>query len=127
MKAKANVTEEYVRSFIDLTVAKGRAPISMEWTYIVDDLTRIGLWDMDYGWGKPVYGGMAYCEVDSTPGTGNYFLRIRDGGGDGDEIVAPMCLPANAMERFEVELEKLLIDSHGNESHLLCENVRSAL
>ncbi|KAK1386819.1 Benzyl alcohol O-benzoyltransferase [Heracleum sosnowskyi] len=58
MNAKANVTEEYLRSFIDITVMKGRAPISTEWTYIVDDLTQLGLWDTNYGWGKPIYGGM---------------------------------------------------------------------
>lgn len=126
MNAKANVTEEYVRSFIDLTVMKGRAPISTEWTYIVDDLTHLGLWDTNYGWGKPIYGGMAYSEVDPTPGTGNYFLRIRKKDGDEDKIVAPMCLPACAMERFEKELQKLLV--YGNYgSHVSCIKILSAL
>ncbi|WOG97552.1 hypothetical protein DCAR_0416893 [Daucus carota subsp. sativus] len=126
MNAKANVTEEYVRSFIDLTVMKGRAPISTEWTYIVDDLTQLGLWDTDYGWGKPVYGGMAYSEVDPVPGTGNYFLRIRKKDGNEDEIVAPMCLPACAMQRFDKELKKLLV--YGNSgSQIVCIKNLSAL
>ncbi|KAF1002091.1 benzyl alcohol O-benzoyltransferase-like [Apium graveolens] len=126
MNAKANVTEEYVRSFIDLTVLKARAPISTEWTYIVDDLTQLGLWDTNYGWGKPIYGGMAYSEVDPTPGTGNYFLRIRKKDGDEDEIVAPMCLPASAMEKFEKELEKLLVFGNYG-SHVSCTKIPSAL
>ncbi|KAK1386814.1 hypothetical protein POM88_014992 [Heracleum sosnowskyi] len=100
-------TRNTMRSFIDITVMKGRALISTEWTYIVDDLTQLGLWDTNYGWGKPIYGGMAYSEVDPTPGTGNFFLRIRKKDGDEDVIVAPMCLPAGAMERFEKGLQKL--------------------
>lgn len=126
MKAKADVTEEYVRSFIDLTVTKGRAPIEENWTYIVVNLTRLGFWEPDFGWGKPVYGGMGRAEVDpTTPGAGNFFLRVRDKDGDLEGIVAPICLPTHAMKRFEIELDKLLMYQHA--SHLPYTHIQSSL
>ncbi|GFZ08600.1 hypothetical protein Acr_20g0004080 [Actinidia rufa] len=58
-KAKAIMTEEYLRSVADLMVTKGRPLYTVAGNYIVSDMTRVGLDTIDFGWGKLVYGGPA--------------------------------------------------------------------
>lgn len=57
--AKANVSEEYARSLIDLMVIKSRPRLPMVRSYIVSDLTSVRSRDVNFGWGKAVYGGLA--------------------------------------------------------------------
>ncbi|KAI3676483.1 hypothetical protein L1987_86093 [Smallanthus sonchifolius] len=54
-KAKSSVTEEYVRSFVDLTVIKGRPLFSVVRSYYVSDGTCAGFDLVDFGWGKAAY------------------------------------------------------------------------
>ncbi|XP_039169248.1 alcohol acyltransferase 17-like [Eucalyptus grandis] len=58
-KAKEMVSEEYVRSSIDVLVLKGRPKYTTVWNYVVADATKVGLEEADFGWGKPAYGGVA--------------------------------------------------------------------
>lgn len=62
------MTEEYRKPFIDLTVKKGRVAIKENWAYVVDDLTRLGLWEPKFGWvlclhviTQNLYGGNGEC------------------------------------------------------------------
>ncbi|KAF8723267.1 hypothetical protein HU200_021784 [Digitaria exilis] len=94
-KAKEEVDMEYIRSAADLVVLRGRPPLSFMRTYVVSDVRKAPAGNLDFGWGRPVYGGPA--EV----------------GGDldrGEElgIAVPVCLPRPAMERFAEEMGKLL-------------------
>ena len=57
--AKANVSEEYARSLKDLMVIKSRPRLPMVRSYIVSDLTSVRSRDVNFGWGKAVYGGLA--------------------------------------------------------------------
>ncbi|VAI11508.1 unnamed protein product [Triticum turgidum subsp. durum] len=62
-------------------------------TYLVTDLTRSNLNEVDLGWGKPVYGGPA------TTTLATFHIPMKGGG-----IIVPMCLPSRAMERFAVNV-----------------------
>ncbi|KAI7988819.1 Methanol O-anthraniloyltransferase [Camellia lanceoleosa] len=104
-KAKAQVSEEYFRSVADLMVIKGRPSYTLEANkdYIVSDTTRAGFDKVDFGWGKPVFGG-----VPRAISLISVFSRFRDIKGGEDGIAVPICLPESVMDRFEQELKKMI-------------------
>ncbi|MED6199658.1 hypothetical protein PIB30_078000 [Stylosanthes scabra] len=108
-KAKAEVTEEYVRSVADLMVTKGRPLFTTVGSCILSNLTRAGLREVDYGWGNAFYGGV------SEGGAGDFFgvTFIMDcENAEGKEgVMFPIFLPDKAMERFEKELGDMLCKS----------------
>lgn len=106
-KAKNDVNDEYMRSLADLMVIKGRPHFTVVRSYLVSDVTRAGFGDVDFGWGKPVYGGPAKGGVGAIPGVASFYIPFRNKKGE-DGIVVPVCLPAPAMVRFVEELEKTL-------------------
>ncbi|GAB2276322.1 Benzyl alcohol O-benzoyltransferase [Dionaea muscipula] len=108
-KAKAEVTEEYMRSLADLMVIKGRPHFTVVRTYIVSDNTRAGFSEVDFGWGKPVYAGPAMGGVGAIPGVSSFYIRCKNHKGE-NGIVVPFCLPSPAMDRFVKELQVLLQD-----------------
>ncbi|KAJ6858079.1 hypothetical protein NC652_040579 [Populus alba x Populus x berolinensis] len=97
-KAKANVTEEYMRSVADLLVIKGRPWYTMVRSYLVSDVTRAMFAEMNLGWGKPKYGGPAKGNVAS------FQIPYRTEKGE-DGVLVTLCLPTPAMERFVKELD----------------------
>ncbi|XP_030937016.1 benzyl alcohol O-benzoyltransferase-like [Quercus lobata] len=108
-KAKANVNDEYIRSFIDLVVSKGRPRTTIVQSFVVSNTARVGFRDVDCGWGKAIYGGVANIfESPSTSATSFYIEAMNSKGEDG--IMVPMCLPTLAMERFVQELNNILQD-----------------
>ncbi|GFZ08603.1 acetyl CoA:(Z)-3-hexen-1-ol acetyltransferase [Actinidia rufa] len=100
-KAKARMTGEYFRSVADLMVTKGRPLYTVAGNYIVSDNTRVGFDTIDFGWGKPVYGGPARASPVIS-----FYARFKDNRGE-DGTVVLMCLPEAAMERFQEELKKM--------------------
>ena len=56
--AKANVTMEYVRSYIDFVVIKDKPDINRVRCYSPTDVTHVGFEEVDFGWGKAIYGGL---------------------------------------------------------------------
>ncbi|KAJ1392966.1 Transferase [Sesbania bispinosa] len=104
-KAKADVTQEYMHSMADLMVTKGRPHFTMGRSYLLTDLTRAGLREVDFGWGKAVYGGPA--DKGGIPSVASYYLRSKNAKGE-EGIVIPVCLPSDAMERFIKELDNML-------------------
>uniref|UniRef100_A0A2N9GL91 O-acyltransferase WSD1 C-terminal domain-containing protein n=1 Tax=Fagus sylvatica TaxID=28930 RepID=A0A2N9GL91_FAGSY len=106
--AKANVTEEYVRSFIDLVVTKGRPHTTIVQSYVVSNTVRVGLY-MDYGWGKAVYGGLAKIFERPSLSATTFYIQVKNSRGE-DGIMVPMCLPTLAMERFVKEVHSVLND-----------------
>ncbi|KAM4075869.1 hypothetical protein ACJW30_12G021700 [Castanea mollissima] len=105
-KAKNKVNEEYVQSLADMLVIRGRPHFTVVRTFLVSDLTRAGFKKVDFGWGKPVYGGPAKGGVGTIPGVICTFIPVNNGVGK-DGIVVPICLPAPAMEIFIKELDGL--------------------
>ncbi|KAI4368264.1 hypothetical protein MLD38_016840 [Melastoma candidum] len=101
-KAKDSVTEEYIRSVADLMVSVGRRHYAVVRTYIVSDMTRAGLGDIDFGWGKPKYSGPVRGGLRSS-----FYIPSKNGNGE-DGILVPIRLPAAAMEQFDRELKAAL-------------------
>jgi hypothetical protein len=106
-KAKVDVTEEYMHSMADLMVIKGRPHFTSVRMYLVSDVTHVGLRDVDFGWGKAVYGGPAHGGVGVVPGFASFYIPFRNAKGE-EGIIIPLCLPSQAMERFVIELDSLL-------------------
>ncbi|CAL5207976.1 unnamed protein product [Lathyrus oleraceus] len=104
--AKAKVTKEYMHSLADLIVIKGRPPFTQrEFMFIVSDTTRLGFRDVDFGWGKAIYGGPAI----ESPFPGIFSLYIPFTNAKGEEgLVITLCLPEQAMERMVKELDSVL-------------------
>ncbi|KAF7823153.1 benzyl alcohol O-benzoyltransferase-like [Senna tora] len=59
--------------------------------------------DVDFGWGKAVFGGVPEAGGGGFPGLSLFCSHLNAKGEEG--IVIPLCLPFNAMQRFVKELE----------------------
>ncbi|GJU17586.1 benzyl alcohol O-benzoyltransferase [Tanacetum coccineum] len=104
-KAKSDVTEEYMRSVADLMVTTGRPPYTLVRSYLVSDLTRAGFDVVDFGWGKPAYGGPAKDEEAI------FYIPFTNQKGESG-ILLPISLPSAAMDKFVTELNSML--AHDN-------------
>ncbi|KAL8259723.1 hypothetical protein R6Q59_027676 [Mikania micrantha] len=111
-KTKESVTEEYMRSFVDLTVIKGRPLFTFARSYFVSDVTRAGFDVLDFGWGKPAYGGPA----EGGTSFRSFYMPFRNHKGESG-IMISICLDSVVMERFVKELNKML--QYNNEHHAL--------
>ncbi|KAK1411835.1 hypothetical protein QVD17_32623 [Tagetes erecta] len=114
-KAKSTVSEEYMRSVIDLMVTKGRPHFTTTRTYIVTDLTRAsGLSEIDFGWGKPVYAGPSKAGDGDIPYVSSFYVRFINHKGESG-IVVPIWLPSIAMKRFVKELNTMLMQDKNDQ------------
>ncbi|KAF7849188.1 hypothetical protein BT93_L1146 [Corymbia citriodora subsp. variegata] len=100
-KAKEMVSEEYVRSSIDVLVLKGRPKYTTVWNFLVADATKVGFEEADFGWGKPAYGSVA----GALPLI-SFYVKNRTRKGE-EGIVVPIMLPERVMRRFLEELAKM--------------------
>ncbi|CAK8570734.1 unnamed protein product [Lathyrus sativus] len=112
-KSKAKVTKEYIHSFADLMVIKGRPNFSKRGLFLVTNVTHAGVKDVDFGWGKPVYGGPA--KGSTFPGISSYYIPFTNGTGE-KGLVIPLGLPAQAMERLVKELDSVLKGNNKGDS-----------
>ncbi|XP_020577420.1 benzyl alcohol O-benzoyltransferase [Phalaenopsis equestris] len=121
-RAKSQVSGDYLHSLADYMVMNGRPHFTVVRTYVVSDVTRAGFGDVDFGWGKAVYGGPAKGGVGAIPGVASFFVPFVNASGE-KGIVVPVCLPPPAMRRFAAEIQRLLsAQSGGDERVLECIN-----
>nr|XP_043630892.1 benzyl alcohol O-benzoyltransferase-like [Erigeron canadensis] len=107
MKAKSSVNEEYMRSLADLIVIKGRPSVTVFQNYVVNDVTHARFDVVDFGWGKPAFGGPATTGyLDSSI----YFPYTNPKGESG--VVVPIHLPSVAMEKFATELNNMFAQNN---------------
>ncbi|CAI9784696.1 unnamed protein product [Fraxinus pennsylvanica] len=99
--AKAQMSEEYIKSVADFMVIKKRPKYATGWNFIVSDITRLGFEKVDFGWGHAVYGGVA-----SATSNISFCTNFKNTMGE-DGVVVPICLPPLAVEKFKYELEKM--------------------
>ncbi|XP_004506306.1 13-hydroxylupanine O-tigloyltransferase-like [Cicer arietinum] len=104
--AKNEATEEYVHSMIDLMETNGRPCFTRSGSFVVSNISKASLKDLDFGWGKALYGGVAKAGLGDIPGVSVYMHFTNSKGEQGR--VVPICLPINAMERLEKELDNIL-------------------
>ncbi|MED6221728.1 hypothetical protein PIB30_057565 [Stylosanthes scabra] len=112
-KAKSEVSEEYFHSVVDLLAINGRACFTRTGSFVVSDLSRTGFRDANYGWGKPLYSGLAKAGFGDILGVSFYVPHTNSKGEHG--TVVPICLPEEAMVRFEEELNEILNFEDGKE------------
>jgi len=103
-KAKANVTDEYMRSLADFLVINGRPRLSTAGRcFAVSNLTRIRFDELDYGWGLPEN----VATAGEVPGICTFYMPYKNKKRE-KGILSPIRLPAPAMERFIMELNAVL-------------------
>ncbi|CAI9105080.1 OLC1v1003930C1 [Oldenlandia corymbosa var. corymbosa] len=110
IKAKSEVTDEYMKSLADLIVLKGRLNGFPQFlkasSYIVSDTRRLGLDEIDFGWGNPVYAGPAISDTEPCHFYSFLIPKMNKQGVKG--MVVPVCLPKAAMKRFSEEIEVMV-------------------
>nr|XP_017224249.1 PREDICTED: benzyl alcohol O-benzoyltransferase-like [Daucus carota subsp. sativus] len=106
-KIKKDFSEEYMRSVADLMVLKGRPPSTAVRIFHVSDVTRSGLGDADFGWGRPVYAGAARGGVGNRPVAATFYVSCKNKKGE-NGIAVTVSLQASVMEKFAAELDHLL-------------------
>ncbi|KAJ9179810.1 hypothetical protein P3X46_008130 [Hevea brasiliensis] len=102
-KATTNMNREYLQSVANLMVIKGRPHFHVEGSYVMSDVRPARFREVDFGWAKAMYGGL----VEAIPIVASFYVPFENKK-DEDGIVFPVCLPAQAMERFAKELNNLL-------------------
>ncbi|RDX69537.1 Methanol O-anthraniloyltransferase, partial [Mucuna pruriens] len=116
-KAKAQMSAEYVSSVADLMVLKGRPKYRTKGNYLIGDTTHVGFYDVDFGWGCPIYGGPA----GAIPFV-SFYGRFRNSEGE-DGIVVPILLPRPVINTF---LSQLLKITTKDPLHLSCNKMPSS-
>ncbi|KAL2334534.1 hypothetical protein Fmac_015747 [Flemingia macrophylla] len=105
-KAKSEANEEYVHSVTDLMAIKERPCFTMLGSFMVSDLTKSGCTDVNFGWGKASYSGVAKGGLGDFPGV-SFYVPYTNSKGETGRVI-PICLPEDAMKRFEKELDDTL-------------------
>jgi len=105
-KAKGDATEEYVHSVVDLLGSQGRPCFTTLGSFMISDLSKAALKDVDFGWGKALFAGVAKCGLDCTPGVSFYCPLTNSKGEHGRVLV--IGLPRDAMDRFAKEVDDML-------------------
>lgn len=102
--AKNEINEEYMRSVMDLMVIKDRPCFNNHQSYVVSDLRHLGFADVDFGWGRPTFAGVA--SIVSMPHV-TFFISFKNKKGQ-TIIMVLISLPPSIMDVFNKELKNLL-------------------
>ncbi|KAL6615526.1 hypothetical protein ACP70R_037796 [Stipagrostis hirtigluma subsp. patula] len=93
----------YVRSTADFLVLRGRPPATRAQNkFLVSDHRYAGFHLLDFGWGKPVYGGPALASFGVT-----FVVTVRSGESK-DAMAVLVVLPRPAVDRFASKVEMLV-------------------
>ncbi|KAI7742356.1 hypothetical protein M8C21_005978 [Ambrosia artemisiifolia] len=107
MKTKYNVTKEHIRSIYDLTSTTGWPHYTSIRTYLVTDLTGVGFDALDFGWGKPAYGGPARGAVGIIPTLTTPYAPYTNSKGECGILIS-FSLPSGVMDKFIKEINNML-------------------
>ncbi|KAF3444340.1 hypothetical protein FNV43_RR14031 [Rhamnella rubrinervis] len=92
---------KYTRSVADFMRRRGGPDLKIKENYVVSDVTKLPVGEVDFGWGCPEYGGPAISSPFNC-----YFVKSAAKGDDGILLVA--CFPSLLMKRFRRELKKMM-------------------
>ncbi|XP_060179649.1 alcohol acyl transferase 1 allele GSa-like [Lycium barbarum] len=100
-KVKDHINEEYIRSVADLIVIKGRPELTKSWNFIVSDNRYVGVDEFNFGWGKPVFGG-----VPKAISLISFGVPVKNDKGEKGILIA-ISLPPLAMKKFQEVVYKM--------------------
>nr|GLL44398.1 methanol O-anthraniloyltransferase-like [Ipomoea trifida] len=100
-EAKNMVNDDYVKSVTDLMVTKGRPMGTVLRNFLITDNSRFGYDEVDFGWGKPICGGV----YGVVYGVGFLVPHKRMEDTKGKLVV--LALPPIIMGKFQNELRKM--------------------
>lgn len=102
-KAKKEASGEYLRSVAGLMVMRNRPGFAVAGSYLVSDLTRMGLDGIDFGWGAAAYGGIAKGTNRSGVEV-SWCVPFKNKMGESGTLL-PVCLPLHSMEVFNKQFQ----------------------
>ncbi|XP_054803914.1 benzyl alcohol O-benzoyltransferase-like [Prosopis cineraria] len=114
-KAKAKVSAEYVHSMTDFLVTRGRPCFTSTRSWMISDLSCLGFRDVNFGWGKAVYAGLAKAGLGPLTGVSFSIASANNKGEEGRLVL--MCLPSKAMKIFGKELGNMLGNYENNQNY----------
>lgn len=97
-QAKANLTDEYVRSMVDLLEDK-TCKTDLSASLVISQWSKLGLEDLDFGEGKPLHMG---------PVTSDIYCLFLPLIGDFDSVRVLVSLPESVVGKFEYYMKELL-------------------
>ncbi|MCD9559420.1 hypothetical protein HAX54_017350 [Datura stramonium] len=100
-KLKDHMNEEYTRSVIDLMVIKGRPEFTKSWNFVISDNRSGGFDEFDFGWGKPIFGGVPKAISFISVG-----VPVKNDKGEKGILIA-ISLPPLAMKKFQEVVYKM--------------------
>ncbi|KAJ0872589.1 putative benzyl alcohol O-benzoyltransferase [Helianthus annuus] len=121
MKVKSDVN---IKSVSDLMSFKRPLEFTAIRAFGISDLTRVGLDEVDFGWGKPTYARVPKGGISIVRGVTSFYLPYRNNKGESG-IVMPIALPSGSVDRFVKEIDNLL--AQGNIDEALAEHSLPAL
>ncbi|KAK7291116.1 hypothetical protein RIF29_06015 [Crotalaria pallida] len=103
-KARSEVTAEYVLSVADLMATSGRPPnfSTRPESLEISDITKAKFEDVNFGWGKTIYGGVPQGYRTTT-----VLIPFTNSAGEQGRLVL-IYLPTVVIERFAKEVHDLL-------------------
>nr|AAL01166.1 Putative hsr201 hypersensitivity-related protein [Oryza sativa Japonica Group]AAN11202.1 Putative hsr201 hypersensitivity-related protein [Oryza sativa Japonica Group]AAP52016.1 Transferase family protein [Oryza sativa Japonica Group] len=107
-RRKFAVTDEYMRSMLDMLARRSRPFFNLDWTFVVADAGGLGrsmgeAATATVGRWERVGGGITAAGQVIAASLYSCYERCRRGAGE-EAAVVSMCLPAPAMERFAREI-----------------------
>ncbi|CAO2141534.1 unnamed protein product [Urochloa humidicola] len=109
--ARVDVTDEYVRSMLDLLALRRRPFYSLDWTFTIADVTGLARREAKFGRWERFGGGITATGRVVAASLVSYYGRYKSGSGGEECVVVSMCLPPAAMDRFAQQ-----ISAWGNKS-----------
>nr|BAC58010.1 alcohol acyltransferase [Cucumis melo] len=125
-KAKAKATTHLTSPMVDFMVIKGRPRFTELMRFMMSDITRIGFENVDFGWGKAIFGGPIIGGCGIIRGMISYSIAFMNRHNK-NSLVVPLCLPPPDMESFRANVHaslqvKQVLDKVDSDMH----NIQSA-
>lgn len=97
--------DEYRASVLDFIEVNGRRGFCSEGAFVVSDMTRLRFGELEFGWGKGIYGGPSRAGTGLVPGMVTSLVTHENKDGVVG-ILALVSLPLEFVDKFHDEMRK---------------------